>query len=86
MLRPYHYGANFTLRADHNSLRWTLDLVDASGRLARWLLRLSEFEYEVQYRPEIKRNVAYAMLRLNTDGLDTTIVDNDISCYTMQLA
>jgi hypothetical protein len=50
-LRPYLEGKHFVIRTDHNSLRWVLNLSDAHGRLARWRLRLLEFDFEVQYAP-----------------------------------
>jgi hypothetical protein len=34
-LRPYLKQQKFTIRTDHHSLRWVLDLSDAQGRLAR---------------------------------------------------
>ena len=42
--RPYLYGSTYNLRTDHESLRWVLNLVDSSGRLARWRLRLEEYD------------------------------------------
>ena len=53
-LRPYLYGSAFKLRTDHEALRWVLNLADSSGRLARWRLRLAEYDYGVQYRPGVK--------------------------------
>jgi hypothetical protein len=50
-LRPYLEGNYFVIQTDHNSLRWVLNLSDAHGRLARWRLRLLEFDFEVQYAP-----------------------------------
>jgi RNase H-like domain found in reverse transcriptase len=47
-LRPYLESRHFVVRTDHNSLRWVLNLADAQGRLARWRLRLLEFDFEVQ--------------------------------------
>jgi hypothetical protein len=41
----------FTIRTEHHSLRWILNLSDAKGRPARWRLHLLEFDYEVQYHP-----------------------------------
>jgi RNase H-like domain found in reverse transcriptase len=50
-LRPYLEQQKFTIRTDHHSLRWVLNLSDAQGLLARWSLRLREFYYEVKYHP-----------------------------------
>ena len=50
-LRPYVEGQNFRVRSNHDALRWLLILTDPSGRLMRWRLRLSEFDFEIHYRP-----------------------------------
>lgn len=55
----------------------------ASRRLARWRLRLSEFEYEVRYRLSVRQNVAYAMSRLNANALEDPLVCDDIQCFTI---
>ena len=44
ILRPYLEGTEFTIRTDHDSLKWLLNLSDATGRLQRWRLRLQQFE------------------------------------------
>jgi RNase H-like domain found in reverse transcriptase len=63
-LRPYLEGQRFIIRTDHHSLRWVLNLADAQGRLARWHLRLLEFDYEVQYSPGRIHHGADTMSRL----------------------
>jgi hypothetical protein len=43
-VRPYLEGQKFLIRTDHHSLRRVLNLSDAKDRLARWRLRLLEFD------------------------------------------
>ena len=83
-LRPYLYGSAFNLRTDHEALRWVLNLADSSGRLARWRLRLAEYDYEVQYRPGVKHQLADGVSRLRTDGGDTAPVDDEVPCFAVQ--
>jgi len=78
MLRPYLYGTRFTLRTDHESLRWILNLSDASGKLQRWRLRLLEFEFDVVHRPGIKHQAADALSRLNTQGEDEEPLEDEV--------
>jgi hypothetical protein len=66
-LRPYLEGQKFIIRTDHHSLRWVLNFSDAQGRLARWRLRLLEFDYEVQYRPGALQHGADMMSRLQSE-------------------
>ena len=53
---------------NHEPLCWVLNLSSATGRLARWRLRLAEFDYVCQYRPGVKNNVADGVSRLRTTG------------------
>ena len=54
LLWPYLEGQRCTVRTDHDSLRWVLNLADAKGRLARRRLRLSEYDFVVEHRAVIK--------------------------------
>ena len=54
ILRPYLEGSHFRIYTDHQPLKWLLGITDTSGRLARWRLRLSEFDYSVDYKKDIK--------------------------------
>jgi transposase InsO family protein len=49
-LRPYLYGRKFIIQTDHDSLRWFLNVKHTSGRLARWALKLSEYEFTIEHR------------------------------------
>ena len=68
-LRPYLEGQRFLIRTDHHSLRWVLNLADAQGRLARWRLRLLEFDFEVEYSPGKEHHAADVMSRLSPSPL-----------------
>ena len=60
-LRPYIEGLKFTIRTDHDALRWLMTLTDYSGRLMRWRLRLSEFDFTIPYRPGRVQQVPEAL-------------------------
>ena len=61
--RPYLYGKSFTVRTDHNSLRWLHNFKEPEGQVARWLELLSEFEYQVIHRPGAQHTNADSLSR-----------------------
>lgn len=80
-LRPYLQGNTFVLRTDHAALRWILNMADATGKLARWRLRLLEYDYEIQHRPGVKHQAADALSRVRTDGGDETELDDEVPTF-----
>lgn len=47
--RPYLYGRKFTIRTDHQPLKWLFNLKDPSSRLMRWRIKLEEYDYVIEY-------------------------------------
>lgn len=69
---------HFEVRSDQDSVRWMLNIETQSERLARWKLRIQEFDYEVIYRPGIKHIAPDGLSRLDTDGQDESELGDDI--------
>lgn len=42
--QPYLHNRKFTVYTDHSSLRWLMNVRDATGRLARWALLLQQYD------------------------------------------
>jgi RNase H-like domain found in reverse transcriptase len=86
-LRPYLEGQNFIIRTDHHSQRWVLNLSDGQGRLARWRLRLLEFDYEVQYHPGALHHGADMMSRIRSEdpaiAEPTDEIDTEVPCFAL---
>lgn len=84
ILRPYLKGSPFTLRTDHEALKWIRDKGDATGMLARWCLRLNELEYDVMHRAGMKHQAAEVLLPLGTTEYDTSKVNDDPPNYVVE--
>jgi len=55
--RPYLYGKKFLLITDHKPLTWLHKLKNLISRLTRWRIKLTEYDYEIIYKPrEINAN------------------------------
>ena len=48
----YLLGYKTIFHTDHNALKYLVNQADLSGRIARWVLLLQEFDFEVQVKPE----------------------------------
>lgn len=48
--RPYIEGSHFKVITDHSALQWLHRNKDPHGRLARWAMRLQQFDYEIVHR------------------------------------
>lgn len=55
--RSYLYGHETDVWTDHQCLTWLKSLTQPMGRLARWILELSEFKFNIFYKAG-KTNVA----------------------------
>lgn len=60
---PYLYGAKFTVRTDHAALRWLKTMKNPEGQLARWIGRLEQYDYSIEYRPGRVHNNADSLSR-----------------------
>lgn len=48
--RCYIEGARFCVQTDHASLQWLNNLKNPTGRLARWAIKLSQFDMDIVHR------------------------------------
>lgn len=78
LLRPYLECVHFTVRTDHSALRWILSLTESTGRLARWRLRLLQYDFDITHRAGIKHQAPDALSRLPTTASDESPVLNDL--------
>jgi len=55
-----------------------------NARINRWRLRFREYTYEIQHKPGKDHEVADALSRLPTEGLDSTPLDEDIPVLAVE--
>lgn len=67
--RPYLYGRKFTIVTDHLPLVWMRTAKDPTSRLARWRLKLEEYDFDVLYKAG-KTNVNADALSRNVPGME----------------
>ena len=66
-------GAPLEIRTDHAAVRQLLNKVDATGRYARWVCIMSEFDLTLRYRLGPKHG--------NANGLSRAKIKEDIMSY-----
>ena len=84
VLRSYLEGKLFVVYTDHQALKWLLGATNISGRLARWRIRLCEFDFSLEYKKGKKNTIADAISRLPTTG--ETEVDPYLDVPVLNLA
>ena len=58
--RPYVYGRRFKIITDHKALLW-FQSADLNARVQKWRFKLSEYDYEIEYKPGKSNVVADAI-------------------------
>ena len=71
-LRKYLLGLEVKIVVDHQALKWLLNQPDPSGRLARWINTLQEYNYTVTYRKGTSHQNADALSRIPTHLFSTS--------------
>ena len=59
--KEYIYGRKFTVVTDHLPLKWALNAAKPASRLARWIITLSNYNFELEYRKGKQNNNADAI-------------------------
>ena len=79
VFRPYLYGRTFTVYTDHRPLEWLMSKKEPSGRLARWALKLQEYDIIIAYRPGKNNQNADCLSRLPVNSVDYVFKDQTLA-------
>lgn len=60
----------FTIYTDHKALSYLRSIKDPKGRIARWIMFLENYDYEVIYRPGTQNGAADGVSRIRYESLD----------------
>lgn len=83
--RTYLWGKPFTVITDHNSLRYWSSIKNPSSRLLRFVLRLSEYQFEVKHKAGVLNTAADALSRAPVDIPGYNPEEEEIPCLTIQI-
>ena len=75
--RQFVYGVHFKIITDHKPLQYLLTVKEPASRLLRWMNRLNNYSYEIEYRKGIKNGNADGLSRLPTE-IDENENNDDI--------
>ena len=71
---------------DHMAIKYLVNKVELSGRLARWVLLLEEFDYTVEYKPRRMHLQADHLSKLSeeigTSPVDDRFIDDNLFLVT----
>lgn len=62
--RGYVEGAKFFVITDNSAVTWLQNFKDPTGRLARWTLKLQQYDFDICHRPGKLNKVADALSRI----------------------
>ncbi|CAF0932243.1 unnamed protein product [Brachionus calyciflorus] len=73
----YLYGSDVLVCTEHQPLKWMMNVKDPQPRGARWIVRLLEHSFRIEYRP--------GKLNGNSDSLSRWPIENDEKVHEKNL-
>jgi len=66
VIKHFHHclcGRPFTVRTEHNAMKWLQSFKEPEGQVARWLEMLSQYNYRIEHSPGKKHQKTDALSR-----------------------
>ena len=79
-------GCEFVVRTDHRPLSYLQSLKEPRGRLARWILFLSSYNFRIEYKPGVEIPHADALSRLEPGTVAATRLEPQFSSEALRKA
>lgn len=76
--RPHIFGRKFKLYTDHMPLKWLFNLKEPNSKLMRWRVKLSEYDFEIEYKKGKQNTNADALSRLPTINCNNIFDDMNL--------
>ena len=77
--RPYIEGTKFTVITDHYSLVWLNRLKEPTGRLARWAVKIQQYDFEMIHRKGKFHVVPDVLSRIPYEEATVNVVDSTVN-------
>ena len=77
---PYLYGRKTIVKTDHNNIKFFLKKQKIEGKRARWALKLSEYDYEIQHIAG-KQNTLADSLSRRPDYMEGKIENSETELF-----
>ena len=77
---PYLAHKHFTAITDNNALQWLKGIKPTNKRIARWSLRLQDFDFTVKHRAGVINKNADALSRREYDSTDSPLSRIESDC------
>lgn len=84
--RTYVYNAKFTVVTDHEALKWFSNPVNNNNRICKCRLKLSQYNFNIIYKPGKLNSNADALSRNPVEDPETTGQSNQINVVTRNQA
>ena len=66
---PFVYGRKVVIYTDHKALKWLKNVKHPNGKLARWILKLEEYDYTIEHKPGNMMQHADALSRAPVNSI-----------------
>ena len=67
-LRSYIYGRRFSVRTDSSAVKWLCTKKEVTGKFARWILSLQEYDFDIAHVKGVDNAVADALSRFPSES------------------